>query len=85
VLSVTTIRRNWSRTDHYFVERIACRDLAYSSVKVDLAQDGTDAEEAAYGVNLSRRSRDCKGWVRWGTYKHLAACCEAYDWHELPV
>jgi hypothetical protein len=85
VLSVTTIRRNWSRTDHCYLERIACRDLAYSLVKCDPSVDGTDNEEAAYGVNLSRRSRDCKGWVRRGTCKHLAACCKAYDWYELPV
>jgi hypothetical protein len=37
------------------------------------AVDGTDKEEVAYGVNLSRRSCDCKGWVQWGTCKHLAA------------
>ena len=42
-------------------------------VKCDPSVDGTDNEEVAYGVNLSRGSCDCKGWVRWGTCKHLAA------------
>jgi hypothetical protein len=27
VLSITTVRRNRPRTDHYLVERIDCRDL----------------------------------------------------------
>jgi hypothetical protein len=85
LLVIDTGRRNRSRTDHYFVERIACRDLAYSLVKCAPSVNGTDNEEVAYSVNLSRRSRDCKGWVRRGTCEHLAACCEAFDWYELPV
>jgi hypothetical protein len=78
VLSVTTIRRNRPRTDHSFVERIVCRDLANSLMKCDPSVDGTDNEEVAYGVNLSRGSCDCKGWVRWGTCKHLAAAGRAF-------
>ncbi len=76
VLVLTTrVSPTRCRCDLYFASRLPGPDLAYRLRKVDAGQDGTDREESAYDVNLSDPSCgcSCKGWLRHGHCKHVAA------------
>jgi hypothetical protein len=83
-LNIFVLDGRRTRSDFYFVERIACDDLAYSLRKMDVSRDGTDPEETQYEINVTTGTCSCKGHVRWGHCKHEAAVRLAYERGGLP-
>jgi hypothetical protein len=86
VLHVLVIDGNKIRSDFYYLERIGCADLAYALRKVDPRYDGTDPEKTRYDVNLTLRSCECRGFLRWGKpCKHLRALAQVREDVGLPA
>jgi hypothetical protein len=71
VLVLTTLHPRRPRVDLYHLTRLDCTDLAYRLRKADPAVDGTDPESGHYDCNLTLRSCECKGWLRWGHCRHF--------------
>jgi hypothetical protein len=68
----------------YHVERINCDDLAWQLTKFSCDR-GSDAEAESYAVNLTMRTCECKGFLRWDKQcKHLATLVTLHAEGRLP-
>lgn len=75
-----------TRSDFYYLERLACAEPAYWLRKVDPRCDGTDPEETQYDVNLARGTCEFRGFLRWGRpCKHLRALRRVQEEGRLPA
>ena len=85
VLILTVLQKYRPRVDLYFLTRLDCPDVAYRLRKVDRCHDGTDAEADHYHVNVTARTCECKGFLRWDRpCKHLQALATLAERGLLP-
>jgi hypothetical protein len=67
----------------YRCRRIECADLAFQLDKLSF-ETGSDPEERGYVVALSASTCECKGYLKWGTCKHLTSLRLLYEKGQLP-